>query len=104
MKRIKKGDEVIVIAGKKENKGKRGIVEKVMDDRVVIGGVNLITKHVKPNPQLGREGGIERREAPIHISNVMLYDPENDKGSRVGFRFENGKKVRYLKSSGKTIG
>lgn len=103
MKRIKKGDEVIVITGKVENKGKRGIVQQVLGDRVVVGGINLVTKHVKPNPHMGRDGGVERKEAPLHISNVMLYDAESGKGSRVGFRFEEGKKVRFFKSSGKTI-
>ena len=103
MKRIKKGDEVIVIAGKAENKGKRGKVLAVHGDRVLVEGLNLVVKHVKPNPQLGIEGGIVRKEATIHISNVMLFNPETGKGDRVGFKFEDGKKVRYFKSNGALV-
>ena len=103
MKRIKKGDEVIVIAGKEDNKGKRGKVLAVHGDRVLVEGLNLVVKHVKPNPQLGIEGGIVRKEASIHISNVMLFNPATGKGDRVGFKFEDGKKVRYFKSNGATV-
>ena len=103
MKRIKKGDEVIVIAGKAANKGKRGKVLAVHGDRVLVEGLNMVAKHVRPNPQLGIEGGIVRKEATIHISNVMLFNPQTNKGDRVGFRFEEGKKVRYFKSNGATV-
>lgn len=99
MKRIKKGDEVIVIAGKKEDKGQRGIVQAVRGDRVVVEGINRVSKHVKPNPQLGIEGGIVQKEAALHISNVMLFNAVTGKGDRVGFRFEDGKKVRFFKSN-----
>lgn len=103
MKRIRKGDEVIVIAGSSKNKGCRGIVKTVVGDRVVIEGVNNVVKHVKPNPQLGIEGGIIQKEASIHISNIMLFNPETGKGGRVGFKVEDGKKYRYFKSNNTRI-
>lgn len=103
MKRIQKGDEVIVIAGKAENKGKRGKVIAVHGDRVLIEGVNMVAKHVKPNPQLGIEGGVVKKNAAIHISNVMLYNPEKGKGDRVGFKIEDGVKYRYFKSTGQKV-
>ncbi|SUO94718.1 50S ribosomal protein L24 [Suttonella ornithocola] len=96
MKRIKNGDEVIVIAGK--NKGQRGKVASVLGDRVIVEGINKVVKHVRPNPQLGIEGGKVQKEASIHISNVMLVNPETGKGSRVGFKIEDGKKIRVLKT------
>ncbi|MPV85759.1 50S ribosomal protein L24 [Ostreibacterium oceani] len=99
MNRIKKGDEVIIIAGK--NKGNTGTVESVKDDRVVITGQNLVTKHIKGNPMTGETGGLIKKEAAIHTSNVMLV--EDGKGVRVGFRDEAGKKVRFSKKSGATI-
>lgn len=101
MKRIRKGDEVIVIAGK--NKGQQGEVLKVEGERLLIKGINLVSKHVKPNPQLGVDGGIEKKEAPVHISNVMIFNQATGKGDRVGFRFEEGKKVRFFKSNGAKI-
>lgn len=103
MQRIKTGDEVVVIAGK--NKGAHGKVLKVIpdDDRVVIQGVNIVTKHVKPsreNPQ----GGIQKREAAIHISNVMLADPKSGDPTRVRFQtLESGTKVRVAVKSGEQI-
>lgn len=103
MKRIRKGDEVIIITGKKEIKGRQGKVLSVQGDRVIVEGLNMVSKSVKPNPQLGTDGGIERREAPIHISNVMLFNSVTGKGDRVGFRFEDGKKVRYFKSNGAKV-
>lgn len=102
MKRIHKGDEVIVIAGK--NKGRQGKVLSVQGDKIVVEGVNVVSKHVKPNPQLGTEGGIEKREAPIHVSNVKIFNSATGKGDRVGFRFEDGVKVRFFKSNGAKIG
>ena len=92
MKRIRKGDEVIVIAGKTENKGQRGTV--------IVDGVNHVSKHVKPNRQLQTEGSILKKEAPIHISNVMLFNPSTGRGDRVGFKIEDGKKIRVYKSTG----
>ncbi len=103
MKRIQRGDEVIVIAGKAENKGKRGKVIAVQGDRVTVEGVNQVSKHVKPNPQLGIEGGVVKKAAAIHISNVMLFNPETGKGDRVGFKVEDGVKYRYFKSNGAKV-
>ena len=102
MKQDKKGDTVVVIAGK--DKGKKGTVTKVFTkaNRVLVEGVNVITKHQKPtamNPQ----GGIINKEAPIHISNVMPVDPETGKGTRVRFEVKDGKKVRVSVKSGKEI-
>lgn len=100
--RIKKGDTVEVIAGK--DKGKKGKVINCLPklDRVVVEGVNIVTKHQKPRgPQ--NPGGIVKSEAPIHVSNVMYYDTKTNKKSRIGYTFENGKKVRVIKSSGATI-
>jgi large subunit ribosomal protein L24 len=102
MKRIRKGDQVIVIAGK--NKGQRGEVLKVVDDRVVVSNVNLVKRHTKPNPQANQPGGIVEREAPIHVSNVMLWNPATNKGERVGFKvLEDGRKVRVFRSSGEVV-
>lgn len=103
MQRIRKGDEVIIIAGKAENKGQRGTIKSVMGDKVVVEGLNLVFKHVKPNPQLGIEGGVIKKEAPIHISNVMLYNPVTGKGDRVGFKVEGDKKFRVFKSNGERV-
>lgn len=103
MQRIRKGDEVIIIAGKAENKGQRGTVKSVHGDRVVVEGLNLVSKHVKPNPQLGIEGGIVSKEASIHISNVMVYNEKAGKGDRVGFKIEGDKKIRVFKSNGERV-
>lgn len=105
MRRIKKGDEIIVRTGK--DKGRRGTVLETRGERVVVEGVNVAKKHVKPDPNRGIQGGIVDTEMPIHISNVALYNPDTEKGSRVGFRFleENGtrRKVRYFKSNNEVI-
>ncbi|WP_457568678.1 50S ribosomal protein L24 [Desulfurobacterium sp.] len=100
--KIKAGDKVVVIAGK--DKGKVGKVLKVLpeEERVIVEGVRIIKKHLKPS-QKYPEGGIIEREAPIHISNVMLVDPKDGKPTRVGIKFENGKKFRYAKRSGAVI-
>jgi large subunit ribosomal protein L24 len=91
MNRIKKGDQVVVIAGK--DKGKKGEVVRVDGDRVVVSNVNIIKRHTKPNPQAGQPGGVVEREASIHISNVMLFNPATGKGERVGFKvLEDGRK------------
>jgi large subunit ribosomal protein L24 len=93
---------VIVLAGK--DKGKRGTVRRVLDDnRVVVSGVNMIKKHTRPNPQAGVQGGIVEREAPIQVSNVAIFNPATGKADRVGFRVEDGKKVRIYKSSGEAV-
>ena len=102
MLKIKRDDEVIVLAGK--DKGKRGKVRRVVDDqRVIVAGVNMIKKHTRPNPQAGIQGGIVEREAPIQVSNVAIYNPETSKADRVGFRVEDGHKVRVFKSNGAVI-
>ena len=103
MKRIRTGDEVIVISGKSENKGRRGRVTSVCEEYVTVEGVNFISKHVKPNRQLQTEGNIVRKEAPIHISNVMIFNPETNRGDRVGFKIEEGKKFLIYKSTGLRI-
>jgi large subunit ribosomal protein L24 len=102
MLKIKRDDEVVVLAGK--DKGKRGKVRKVVDaDRVIVAGINMVKKHTRPNPQAGIQGGIVEREAPIQVSNVAIFNPETSKGDRVGFRVADGKKVRVFKSNGAEI-
>ena len=97
MNKIKKGDEVIVTTGK--DKGRRGTVLQVFDDaRVLVEGVNLAKKHIKPNPNIGEAGGIRDTAMPLDISNVLVFNPKSKKGERVGFRVEkDGKKVRVFK-------
>jgi large subunit ribosomal protein L24 len=99
--KIKKGDRVILIAGK--DKGRTGVVEKVMpkDDRVIVGGLNLVQRHTRPT-QGDPQGGIKTKAASIHVSNVALVDG-NGKPTRVGFRVEGDKKVRVAKSTGEVI-
>ena len=103
MNRIKKGDDVIVIAGK--DKGKRGNVLRVLDNgRVMVDGINIVKKHVRPNPQAGETGGIVEQEAAMDISNISLFDPASGKASRVGIKvLEDGKKVRVYKTSGEMV-
>ena len=102
MNRIKKGDQVVVIAGK--DKGKRGDVVRVAGDKVVVANINVIKRHTKPNPQAGQPGGVIEREAPIHISNVMLFNPATGKGERVGIKvLEDGRKLRVFRSSGEAV-
>lgn len=103
MNRILKGDDVVITAGR--DKGRRGTVLAVRkDDRVVVEGINMIKKHVKPNPNLGIQGGIEQREAPIHTSNVMLFNPKTEKGDRVGYKLVDGVKKRVYRSTGDVVG
>ncbi len=102
MNRIKKGDQVIVIAG--ADKGKKGEVVRVAGDRVVVQGVHIIKRHTKANPQAGQPGGIVEGEAPIHISNVMPLNPVTGKGERVGFKvLEDGRKTRVFRSSNEAL-
>ena len=103
MNRIRKGDDVIVIAGK--DKGKRGSVLSVLTDgRLVVSDVNMAKRHTKPNPNRGVPGGIIEKEMPIDQSNIMLFNPQTDKGDRVGFRIlEDGRKVRYFKSTDEVV-
>jgi len=102
MRKIRREDQVIVIAGR--DKGKRGEVVRVLDnDRLVVAGVNMVKKHQRANPQLNRQGGIVDQEAPIHVSNVAIYNEESDRRDRVGIRMEEGQRVRYFKSDGSRI-
>ena len=98
MNKIRKGDEVIVTAGK--DKGRRGTVLQMLeDDRVLVEGVNLAKKHIKPNPNIGEMGGIKDKAMPLEISNVLVFNPKTKKGERVGFRVEkDGSKVRVFRS------
>ncbi len=103
MNKIRKGDEVVVIAGK--DKGRRGTVLKVTeDDRVLVENVNMAKKHQRPNPNANVAGGIVEKEMAINISNVMLYNPVSKKGDRVGLRkLEDGRKVRFFKSNNEVV-
>ena len=104
MRKIRKGDEVIVIAGK--DKGRRGQVVRVLgdDDKVVVQNINMVKRHTKPNPQRGVPGGIVEKEMPLHISNVAMFNAATGKADRVGIRIlEDGRKVRFFKSNNETI-
>ena len=103
MNKIRKGDEVIVKVGK--DKGRRGTVLEVFDDgRILVEGVNVAKKHVKPNPQVGEPGGIQDKTMPIDHSNVMVFNAKTKRGERVGFRVEDdGSKVRVFKGSGDVV-
>ncbi|MCP5204074.1 MAG: 50S ribosomal protein L24 [Pseudomonadales bacterium] len=102
MFKIKRDDEVIVLAGK--DKGKRGKVRRVLDNnKLVVSGINMVKKHTKPNPQAGVAGGIVEQEAPIQASNVAIFNPASNKADRVGFKVEGDKKVRIFKSNGEAI-
>lgn len=102
MNKIRKGDDVVVLAGK--DKGKRGTVLRVLDERVVVENINMAKKHMKPNPNKGEPGGIVDKEMPIHVSNLGLYNPMTDKADRVGFKvLDDGRKVRYYKSNGEVV-
>ena len=102
MLKIKKDDEVVVIAGR--DKGRRGEVLQVLKDgRLLIGGVNMVKKHVRANPNANEPGGIIDKEAPIQISNVAIWNHEAEKADRVAIKTEDGKKVRVFKSNGKEI-
>jgi len=101
--KIRRDDEVIVLAGK--DKGKTGKVTKVLveDSKVFVEGINLIKKHQKPVPQLQQPGGIVEKEAPLNVSNIAILNPTTGKADRVGFRIEDGKKVRFFKSNNELI-
>ena len=102
MQKIRRDDEIIVIAGK--DKGKRGKVLKVLaNNRLVIGGLNLVKRHTKPNPMSGVQGGIVEKEAPLDASNVAIFNSETSKAERVGFNVEEGKKIRVFKSTQKAV-
>lgn len=104
MRKLKKGDEIIVIAGK--DKGKRGTITLVMPekDRLMVEGINVVKKHQKPNPNLGVPGGIVDKEMPLHISNVAIFNPATGKADRVGIKIlDDGRKVRIFKSNNEVI-
>lgn len=102
MRKVRKEDEVIVIAGR--DKGKRGAITEILsDDRVVVSGVNLVKKHQRGNPQTGERGGIVDREAPIHVSNISIYNDSTNAADRVGIRIADGEKVRVFKSDGRLV-
>ena len=103
MNKIRKGDEVIVIAGK--DKGKQGTVLNILErDRILVENINIAKRHTKPNPQQGVTGGIVEKEMPLHLSNIALFNPVTQKGDRVGVKtLEDGSKVRYFKSNGEVV-
>ena len=102
MHRIKKGDQVIVVAGK--DKGRRGTVLRLEEGRVVVESLNVAKKHQRPNPQKGVAGGIVEQEKSLDSSNVMLFNPTTQKGDRVGFRkLSDGRKVRFFKGNGEVL-
>lgn len=103
MDKIRKGDEVVVIAGR--DKGKRGVVLSRADDsHLVVEGINLVKKHQRPNPMKGQTGGIVDKTMPIDQSNIMLFNPATGKGDRVGFKvLEDGRKVRVFRSNGEMV-
>ena len=100
--KIKKGDRVVVLAGK--DKGRQGQVLQVLpkDNRVVVGGINMVKRHTRPS-QADPQGGIKNKEAALHISNVAFVDPKSGEPTRVGFRIDGGNKVRFAKKSGEVI-
>ena len=104
MRKIRKGDNVVVIAGR--DKGKRGDVARVVDaEHVVVNGVNSVKRHTRPNPLKNQPGGIVSKDMPIHVSNVALWNPVTKKADRVGFRvMDDGRKVRFFKSNGELLG
>jgi len=103
MRKIRKGDNVVVIAGR--DKGKRGEVTRVLPEHLLVAGINQVKKHQRPNPMKGEQGGIVTKESPIHASNVAIWNPVTRKADRVGVRtLEDGRKVRFYKSNGELIG
>ena len=106
MKRIKKGDTVKILAGK--DKGQTGKILRVIGEKVLVDGMNLVKKHVKPNPQIQEQGGIKTKEAPLHVSNVALLNPQTNEAGKVGFKFIEAadgskRKVRYFKSNDELV-
>ncbi|MEE9319986.1 MAG: 50S ribosomal protein L24 [Granulosicoccus sp.] len=102
MERIKQGDDVIMLTGK--DKGRRGKVESVLDDRVIVDGINIVKKHAKGNPAMGDPGGIQEREASVHISNVALFNPAKKAGGRIGFRAgDDGRKERFFRADNTAV-
>ena len=104
MRKIKKGDNVVVVTGR--DKVKRGDVARVVDaEHVVVNGINTVKRHTRPNPLKNQPGGIVTKEQPIHVSNVAIWNPVTQKADRIGFRtLDDGRKVRYFKSNGEQLG
>ena len=104
MRKIKKGDNVVVVTGR--DKGKRGDVARVVDaEHVVVNGINTVKRHTRPNPLKNQPGGTVTKEQPIHVSNVAIWNPVTQKADRIGFRtLDDGRKVRYFKSKGEQLG
>ena len=104
MRKIRKGDDVIVVAGR--DKGRRGTVVRLLrdEDRVVVENVNMVKRHLKANPHRGESGGIQEKEAPLHISNVAIYNHKTGRADRVGIKvLEDGRKIRVFKSNGEVV-
>ena len=103
MNRLKKGDDVVVIAGK--DKGRRGVVKSFAKgvSLVLVEGINIVKKHVKPNPNKSIEGGVVKRELPLDASNVAIFNPSSERADKVGYKFVDEKKVRYFKSNGEPV-
>ena len=103
MKRLRKGDQVVVISGK--DKGRQGTVDQVLDNgKVLVNGINMVKKHQRANPNMGIPGGIVDKEMPIHASNLMLFNPETGKGDRIGYKkLDDGRKVRFFKSNNEVL-
>jgi large subunit ribosomal protein L24 len=102
MNKIRKGDEVVVITGR--DKGRRGTVIRVLGETVLVENVNMVKRHTRPNPQKGLQGGIVEKEAPLNLSNVLLWNPVAKKGDRVGIRtLADGRRVRFFKSNDEVV-
>jgi large subunit ribosomal protein L24 len=104
MRKLKKGDEVVVLAGK--DKGKRGVVLKVIQDleKIIVENINMVKRHTKGNPAQGTPGGIVEKEMPLHISNVAIWNPVSNQADRVGVKMlEDGQKVRFFKSNDEVV-
>ena len=102
MQKIRKGDDVVVLTGK--DKGKRGVVLRVLDGQLVVEGVNVVKKHQKPNPIKGVQGGVVEKTMPVDVSNIALFNPATQKADRVGFKLlDDGRKVRVFKSNGELV-
>ncbi len=102
MQKLKRDDEIIVLAGR--DKGKRGKITRVLDNgRLIVSGINMVKRHTRPNPNIGQQGGIVEKEAGIQISNVAIFNPKTEKADRVGFKVEDGSKLRIFKSDSSLI-
>ena len=103
MRKFRKGDQVVVLTGR--DKGRQGAVIKVLDDdQIIVEGINTVKRHQRPNPQAGKQGGIQSKEMPMHVSKVAIWNPATKKADRVGFKIlADGKKVRRFSSNGEML-